>query len=118
MTCNPRSAKRAENSKLLSRSEIMARIRSTGNKTTEVRLMRLLVKNGVKGWRRGSQLLGRPDFVFPAKRVVVFVDGCFWHGHPVLCRLPSSNRTYWVKKIEGNKRRDREVSAYLKRRGW
>src|SRR6266850_2377510 len=118
MTRKPLSTKRAGSSKLLSRSEIMGRIKSTGNKTTELRLMRLLVTNGVKGWRRRSQLLGRPDFVFPAKRVAVFVDGCFWHGHPVLCRLPSSNRTYWVNKIEGNKRRDCEVTASLRRRGW
>src|SRR6266568_1915865 len=112
------SATGAGNPKRLSRSELMARIKSTGNKTTELRLLRLLVANGITGWRRRYQLFGRPDFVFPEKRVVVFVDGCFWHGHPNLCRLPASNKIYWVNKIPGNKRRDCEVTAFLKRSGW
>src|SRR6267142_4723879 len=90
------------------RSRNMASIRSTGNSTTERRLVALLRTAQLSGWRRHVPLPGRPDFVFPAQRVAVFVDGCFWHGPPVLCRLPSSNRTYSVTKIEGNKRRDCE----------
>src|SRR5436190_6791118 len=96
----------------------MARIKSKGNKSTELRIVRLLVLAGIKGWRRHYRLFGQPDFVFREKRVVVFVDGCFWHGHPQFCRIPRSNRAYWVRKIEKNKRRDREVTAYLKENGW
>jgi DNA mismatch endonuclease, patch repair protein len=104
--------------KLLTRSELMARIRSNGNKSTELRLIELFRANGIRGWRRGSTLFGKPDFVFPKKRLVIFVDGCFWHGHPVLCRLPATNRTYWIKQIEANKMRDSTVNHRLRESGW
>jgi DNA mismatch endonuclease, patch repair protein len=63
-------------------------------------------------------LYGRPDFVFRSNRVVIFVDGFFWHGHPKLGHLPKTNREFWRKKIERNRRRDREVNNYLRERGW
>jgi DNA mismatch endonuclease (patch repair protein) len=96
----------------------MARVRSAGNKSTEIRFKRLLSGNGITGWRRGAKVFGRPDFVFYKQRLAVFVDGCFWHGHPTLCRLPKSNRGYWKEKIEGNRRRDQEVTALLIEKGW
>jgi DNA mismatch endonuclease Vsr len=64
------------------RSEMMSRIRSAGNKGTELRLVQIFRTNSITGWRRGSKLPGKPDFVFPKQRLAVFVDGCFWHGCP------------------------------------
>ncbi|MGO8898431.1 MAG: very short patch repair endonuclease [Isosphaeraceae bacterium] len=100
------------------RSEIMSRIRSRGNRTTELRLIEIMRKNGIKGWRRGSNLPGKPDFIFTRARVAVFVDGDFWHGNPSRFRLPKSNEQYWSKKIHTNQARDREIDLELTRRGW
>jgi DNA mismatch endonuclease (patch repair protein) len=102
----------------IKRSLIMASIRSKGNRTTEIRFIRLMRKMGIKGWRRGSKLLGRPDFVFSAERVAVFIDGDFWHGNPRKFRLPKSNLAYWGKKIASNRTRDRLVSRTLRSQGW
>jgi DNA mismatch endonuclease (patch repair protein) len=100
------------------RSQIMAAVRSTGNRVTEVTLANLLRRNGVRGWRRHLPLTGKPDFTFRAKRVVVFIDGCFWHGCRIHLRMPSSNRTYWFNKIARNQARDRVVTRELRRAGW
>jgi DNA mismatch endonuclease, patch repair protein len=72
----------------------------------------------ITGWRRNHQLVGRPDFVFPKVRVAVFVDGCFWHGCPKYLRMPSDNRTYWLRKIERNQARDRVTVCALRSAGW
>jgi DNA mismatch endonuclease, patch repair protein len=100
------------------RSIIMGRIRSRGNHATELQFVRLLRKNRIRGWRRGSGLPGKPDFVFATERVAVFVDGDFWHGNPKKFRLPRSNTTYWTAKILGNRRRDRAVNRMLRLAGW
>ena len=60
----------------------------------------------------------RPDFVFRRERVVVFVDGCFWHGCPRHATRPKQNRTFWDAKIAGNKARDARVSRGLRKAGW
>ena len=96
----------------------MALIKGRGNKTTELRFVKLLRRHKIRGWRRGSKLPGRPDFVFARERVVVFVDGDFWHGHPIRFRCPKTNSTYWRMKIRGNKRRDREINSLLTGMGW
>ena len=100
------------------RSHIMASIKSTGNKSTEVLFISILKENNLKGWRRKFPLYGKPDFVFPEYRVVIFLDGCFWHGCTKHCRMPKSNIEYWNKKINRNKKRDRRVTKTLKERGW
>lgn len=100
------------------RSWIMAQVRSSGNQSTEAQLLHLLRDNGITGWRRNYKLMGKPDFVFPRAKVAVFVDGCFWHGHPRKCRIPQNNRAYWVKKIARNVARDRRVTRHLQREGW
>ena len=100
------------------RSWTMAQVRSNGNKSTEGALIRMMRREGIKGWRRGYPLFGSPDFVFPRERVAVFVDGCFWHGHPVRCRIPATNTAYWEAKIGRNKARDRRVTRALRARGW
>ena len=174
------------------RSEVMSRIRSTGNAATELRLVALLRAAGITGWRRhvplplglvpaprsssasssdssspghrspksaggpghrsskraggrglrSSQSEGgsakgkakvpasssaaprlrrlrvRPDFIFRAQRVAVFVDGCFWHGCPRHGTRPRQNRKFWDEKIARNRERDRLVTRRLRQRGW
>lgn len=85
------------------RSEIMSRVRSKGNRATEEKLKSLFRANGIKGWRRGYRLLEAPTLYFP-KRIAVFVDGEFWHGHPTLGQIPETNTEFWVKKLKETKR--------------
>ncbi|HLP24878.1 MAG TPA: very short patch repair endonuclease, partial [Acidobacteriota bacterium] len=87
----------------------MARIRSTGNRDTEGRLVQLFRANRITGWQRGSRLPGRPDFVFAKLKAAVFVDGCFWHGCPKHATQPKNNAAFWAAKLSGNKARDRRV---------
>ncbi|MFM9081137.1 MAG: very short patch repair endonuclease, partial [Opitutaceae bacterium] len=100
------------------RSEVMARIRGRGNRSTEGRMAKLFRVHGFTGWRRQRPLPGRPDFVCPARRLAVFVDGCFWHGCPRHGTMPKGNRSFWRAKITRNRERDREVGAELRRLGW
>ena len=64
------------------RSMVMSRIRGKGNKSTEIKLLKLFKENVIKGWRRHIPLIGRPDFIFRNERLAVYVDGCFWHKCP------------------------------------
>jgi DNA mismatch endonuclease (patch repair protein) len=100
------------------RSQIMAAVRSRGNRSTEIRFLRILREHRIQGWRRNQRIRGNPDFVFWESRVVVFVDGCFWHGCPKHLRMPSTNRSYWNVKIERNVLRDKKTNRDLQRRGW
>ncbi len=100
------------------RSEIMRLVKSKGNRSTEMRLIELFKARRIVGWRRNSALIGHPDFIFPKKRVAVFADGCFWHGHSCRNLTPSQNADYWREKIQRNRIRDRAVSKELKRQGW
>lgn len=101
------------------RSRIMSRIRSEGNRSTELFLRALLVRNAMRGWRvRPAGVLGKPDFVFTKERIAIFVDGAFWHGAPGFNRFPKSRIEYWKPKIEGNRRRDKLVSSSLRHKGW
>ena len=100
------------------RSEVMARIRSSGNKDTELALVRLFRKEVITGWRRRRPLTGKPDFVFREARLAIFVDGCFWHGCLKHSKAPRSNQTYWRAKMIRNKARDRSVSRALRKKGW
>ena len=100
------------------RSQVMARIRSKGNKDTEVVLARLLRLHGITGWRRHQPVFGRPDFIFRTLMLAVFVDGCFWHGCPHCYQAPASNRKFWSAKYQSNKARDRHVGRKLRKGGW
>jgi len=100
------------------RSWIMAQVKSTGCRSTEKRLIVVLRECKIVGWRRNYPIFGKPDFAFPRKKVAVFVDGCFWHGHPQKCRVPETNREYWLKKISRNMARDKLVTRTLKENGW
>ena len=100
------------------RSKVMASVKSCGNKSTELRFISILKVWSINGWRRHYRLSGKPDFTFPKKRIVVFIDGCFWHGCPKHCRMPASNVPYWENKIKGNVRRDNRIRNALKEKGW
>ena len=130
------------------RSDVMSRIRSRGNKATELALVRVFRAQGITGWRRQIQItLGRsrgdetqtrrdpqasvlirassrrllrvrPDFVFPKLRLAVFVDGCFWHGCPLHGTKPRNNAAFWRRKFAANKARDRLVTRRLHQNGW
>lgn len=100
------------------RSRIMAQVKSKGNESTELKIVKIFREKGLKGWRRNSTLPGKPDFIYPNYKIAIFVDGCFWHGCRRHCRLPSSNRKYWIEKIDRNKKRDKQVRKTLKEKGW
>ncbi len=100
------------------RSRIMSRIRSKGNWTTEMRFIRMMRRYKISGWRRGSKLPGKPDFLFPKSKLVVFIDGDFWHGNPRKFRLPKTNCEYWRTKIMNNRKRDKIIGRVLRRKGW
>lgn len=97
----------------------MRAIKGRGNKSTELRLRAKLVRAGVRGWRlHPPGLPGKPDLLFPNDRLVVFVDGCYWHGCPCCQRPRKVNRDYWVAKIEGNQRRDAANTQTLRDAGY
>lgn len=100
------------------RSEVMSHIRGAGNKDTELAMIALLRQEHIVGWRRHQRLFGRPDFVFRRARLVIFVDGCFWHCCPKHSNLPENNREFWQKKLDANRRRDKLVTRTLRKSGW
>ena len=100
------------------RSEIMSRVKGRGNAATEMRLITVFRQHRITGWRREYPLFGKPDFVFPKQRLVVFVDGCFWHNCPIHGSMPTSNVAFWQNKLQGNSKRDRQVNLRLRKDGW
>lgn len=100
------------------RSDIMRQVKSSGNRSTEERMITFFKEYGIKGWRRNYKVFGRPDFVFLKLKTAVFLDGCFWHGHDCRNTRPAHNAEYWQKKRARNMARDAEVTAHLEGRGW
>ncbi|GMO68033.1 MAG: very short patch repair endonuclease [Endomicrobiia bacterium] len=100
------------------RSDIMRSVRSSKNKSTELKLVAIFKENGITGWRRGYKIYGQPDFAFVKNKTALFVDGCFWHGHKCRNLEPKDNSDYWTAKIVRNKKRDMETSETLKGKGW
>ena len=100
------------------RSEVMSRIRSRGNKDTELALAKLLRRHKITGWRRHLHMFGKPDFIFLKARLAIFVDGCFWHSCPKHATKPKNNRAFWRRKLSANKTRDRLVNQTLRQAGW
>ena len=100
------------------RGELMARVRSRGNQTTEMAMVRAMRAAGLTGWRRHLPMPGTPDFAFPRSKLALFVDGCFWHGCPRCYTAPKHNAVFWARKVERNRARDKRVSAELREQGW
>lgn len=100
------------------RSQVMRSVRSKKNKTTEIRLIEIFNQEGITGWRRNYKVKGHPDFVFLDKKIAIFVDGCFWHGHDCRNTRPADNAEFWQKKRERNMKHDKEVTELFEKRGW
>jgi DNA mismatch endonuclease (patch repair protein) len=101
------------------RSRIMRAVKGGGT-TPELLVRRLVHRMGYRFRLNRKDLPGKPDLVFPRLRKVVFVHGCFWHGHDCArgARVPVQNRDYWTQKVARNKARDESVPASLKLLGW
>lgn len=100
------------------RSRIMSLVRSKDTRP-ELIVRRSVHAMGFRYRLHRRDLPGTPDLVFSSRRKVIFVSGCFWHGHTCgRCRLPATRRDYWFAKIERNKSRDRRTIAALRRSGW
>ena len=96
-----------------------------GRTVPELALASALWRRGMRyftpeGYRSvsGQKLLGNPDLVFPKRKLVIFVDGCFWHGCPECNKSPERSGEFWVSKIETNKKRDERVTSELRSQGW
>lgn len=100
------------------RSAIMRSVKSSENKSTELRLIAFFKANNITGWRRKYPVKGHPDFVFMDKQIAVFVDGCFWHGHDCRNTKPKQNEDYWNQKRIRNIAHDKEISELFTKRGW
>ena len=100
------------------RSRIMSRVKSKNNKSTELKLIKYFKELSIHGWKRNYRVIGHPDFVFLNKKIAIFVDGCFWHGHDCRNTRPSSNQEYWEQKIQQNVKRDKNVTKRFEDRGW
>jgi DNA mismatch endonuclease (patch repair protein) len=100
------------------RSHLMRQVKSSRNKSTEIKLIGFFKVNKFSGWRRNYKIFGRPDFVFPKSKKAIFVDGCFWHGHNCRNTQPKDNKDYWITKIKRNKQRDKKVNKHLTQLGW
>lgn len=101
------------------RSAHMAKIRSKDTKP-ELILRRMLHGDGLRYRLHDRRLPGKPDLVFAGRRKVIFVNGCFWHGHacPVGSRLPKSNTEFWANKRRRNRERDALQRIQLVAQGW
>jgi len=103
------------------RSEIMSNIRGKDTKP-EMIVRRLTHAMGYRYRIHRTDLPGKPDLVFPGRRKVIFVHGCFWHRHEdpacAKARLPKSNQDYWLPKLERNMVRDADHLTMLQLMGW
>lgn len=97
---------------------MMAGIRSKNTKP-ELSLRKALHRRGFRYSLHSKKLPGRPDIVFPARKAVIFVHGCFWHGHDCrFFRIPSTRPEFWKQKIASNQQRDARVASRLRESGW
>jgi DNA mismatch endonuclease (patch repair protein) len=101
------------------RSRIMSHIK--GKNTKPELIVRSLLHNmGYRYRLHRKDLPGKPDIVLPKYRKIIFIHGCFWHGHRDCSRekRPSSNQSFWNEKLDKNLRRDRQHLVTLKEAGW
>jgi len=100
------------------RSAVMRKVRGKNTKP-ELTVRRLLHALGYRYRLHVRDLPGQPDLVFPSRKKVVFVNGCYWHGHHCeAATLPASNRAYWRAKQQRNAARDARNARTLRRAGW
>ncbi len=103
----------------MERSEIMRRVPSKDTKP-ELIVRKLTHSLGFRYRLHVKELPGKPDLVFSGKKKIIFVHGCFWHGHQCKRgnRLPKNNRDYWIKKLNSNISRDKHHIEELSTLGW
>lgn len=101
------------------RHECMAAIHSTSTKP-EIRLRKELWRKGFRYKKNDKRLPGAPDIVLPKYRTVIFIHGCFWHGHKGCKKyiVPKTNTDFWIEKVARNQRRDQNVWRQLEAKGW
>lgn len=103
------------------RSEVMRRVRSSDTRP-EIVVRRIAHRLGYRFRLHRKDLPGTPDLVFPSRRKIIFVHGCFWHQHPDPnckgARKPKSNQEYWLPKLQRNVERDRQARSALENAGW
>ena len=100
------------------RSALMSRVRGRDTKP-EHAVRSIAHRLGYRYRLHVADLAGKPDLVFPSRRKIIFVHGCFWHRHR--CKrgaLPSTNRSFWKEKLERNRSRDQKAIRTLKKAGW
>lgn len=97
----------------------MSRIKSV-NTGPEIRVRKVIHALGCRFRLHNRSLPGSPDIVLPGRKKIIFVHGCFWHGHKKCHRaaLPATNAAFWKVKIDGNKARDTAAIRKLRRDGW
>lgn len=103
----------------MTRSEIMSRVHSKDT-APELLVRSALHRLGFRYRLHVPTLPGSPDLVFPSRRKVLFIHGCFWHGHNCKCgaRTPKTNTDYWLNKIDRNRHRDTLSVSRLIDEGW
>lgn len=99
------------------RSEIMSAVRSKDTKI-EIAFRKALWKQGFRYRKNSAKYFGKPDLALKKYKTAIFIDSCFWHGCKKHCRIPATNKKYWIDKINRNKERDKEVSKFYKKSGW
>ena len=101
------------------RQKCMSHIKSKNTKP-EVLVRRFLFAYGFRFRLHRKDLPGKPDIVLPKYKTVIFINGCFWHGHSdcKYATIPETNRKFWLSKISGNIERDKSTYAKLDALGW
>jgi len=100
------------------RSEIMSKISGTETKP-EILVRKYLFSKGFRFRKNDKRLPGRPDIVLPKYKTVIFIHGCFWHGHHCKAgKLPETNKDFWENKINSNTERDKKNQHKLEKLGW
>lgn len=99
------------------RSAVMSKIKSKDTKP-EILVRKYLWHRGYRYRKNVKQLPGSPDIVLPKYGIVIFIHGCFWHGHELDGHIPHTNSEFWRKKIQKNKERDEKNKQKLLSLGW
>ena len=99
------------------RKKTIQAIRSN-NTSIEIKFRKALFANGVRFRKNVKNLVGKPDIAWKRKKIVVFLDSCFWHSCPIHFRKPKSNVEYWEKKIDRNIKRDLYINTFYLTNGW
>ncbi len=107
----------ADNLTIEQRRNTMRAVKSKDSKM-EIKFRSALWRKGLRFYKNVENMPGKPDIIFPRRKVVIFLDSCFWHGCPIHLRLPNSNAEYWQIKIETNRNRDIKINAIYREMHW